>query len=41
MPLLRARELVAIVDKAQITHALCDARLADELDAGAAAVPDA
>ena len=31
MPLLRARELVAIVDKAQITHALCDARLADEL----------
>lgn len=31
MPLLRARELVAIVDKAQITHALCDARLAEEL----------
>ncbi|MCY7315013.1 MAG: AMP-binding protein [Rubrivivax sp.] len=31
MPLLRARELVAIVDKAQISHALCDARLADEL----------
>ncbi len=31
MPLLRARELVAIVDKARITHALCDARLADEL----------
>ncbi len=31
MPLLRARELVAIVDKAQITHALCDVRLADEL----------
>ena len=31
MPLLRARELVAIVDKAQITHALCDMRLADEL----------
>ena len=31
MPLLRARELVAIVLKAQITHALCDARLADEL----------
>jgi 2-aminobenzoate-CoA ligase len=36
MPLLRARELVAIVDKARITHALCDLRLADEL---AAALP--
>ena len=33
MPLLRARELVAIVDKAAITHALVDARLADELAA--------
>jgi len=32
MPLLRARELVTIVDKAQITHALVDARLAEELD---------
>jgi 2-aminobenzoate-CoA ligase len=32
MPLLRAKELVTIVDKAQITHALCDARLAEELD---------
>ena len=32
MPLLRARELVTIVDKAQITHALCDSRLAEELD---------
>jgi 2-aminobenzoate-CoA ligase len=31
MPLLRARELVAIVDKAQVSHALCDARLVDEL----------
>jgi len=31
MPLLRARELVAIVGKAQVSHALCDARLADEL----------
>ena len=31
MPLLRARELAAIVDKAQITHALCDARLGEEL----------
>jgi 2-aminobenzoate-CoA ligase len=32
MPLLRARELAAIVDKAQVTHALCDARLAEELE---------
>ena len=31
MPLLRERELKPIVDKAQITHALCDARLADAL----------
>jgi 2-aminobenzoate-CoA ligase len=32
MPLLRARELVAIVEKAQVSHALCDERLADELN---------
>lgn len=31
MPLLRAKELCQIVAKAEITHALCDARLADEL----------
>jgi 2-aminobenzoate-CoA ligase len=31
MPLLRARELATIVGKAQVSHALCDARLADEL----------
>jgi len=31
MPLLRAKELVPIIDKAQVTHALCDARLAEEL----------
>jgi 2-aminobenzoate-CoA ligase len=31
MPLLRARELKAIIDKAQISHALCEARLQDEL----------
>jgi 2-aminobenzoate-CoA ligase len=31
MPLLRARELATIMDKAQISHALCDARLAEEL----------
>jgi 2-aminobenzoate-CoA ligase len=33
MPMLRARELTAIVHKARVTHALCDARLAAELDA--------
>ena len=32
MPLLRAKELGVILDKAQVSHALCDARLADELD---------
>ncbi|MFN0184670.1 MAG: AMP-binding protein [Aquabacterium sp.] len=32
MPLLRSRELAPIIDKAQITHALCDARLREELD---------
>ncbi len=31
MPLLRARELIGIVAKAQITHALVDARLAEEI----------
>ena len=31
MPLLRAKELRAIVDKAQIRHALCDAGLAEAL----------
>ena len=30
-----------IVDKAQISHALCDARLADELALARAALPDA
>ena len=33
MPLLRAKELTDIVTKAQISHALCDHRLAAELDA--------
>ncbi|WP_299672675.1 AMP-binding protein [uncultured Roseobacter sp.] len=31
MPMLRAGELSKIVDKAEITHALCDTRLMDEL----------
>ncbi len=33
MPLLRAKELKAIIDIGRITHALCDAALADELRA--------
>ena len=33
MPLLRARELKPIIQKAQISHVLCDARLADEVNA--------
>jgi len=33
MPMLRAGELTGIVNKAQITHALCDTRLMDELQA--------
>ncbi len=39
MPLLRAKELQAIIDIAQIGHALCDARLADELQQARAACP--
>jgi 2-aminobenzoate-CoA ligase len=31
MPLLRAKELKAIVEIAQVTHALCDATLAEEM----------
>ncbi|MBD5657111.1 MAG: AMP-binding protein [Candidatus Eremiobacteraeota bacterium] len=31
MPLLRARELATVIEKAAIAFALCDARLADEL----------
>jgi 2-aminobenzoate-CoA ligase len=39
MPLLRAKELTEIIAKAQVTHALCDARLAAELDAARATCP--
>jgi len=39
MPLLRARELVPIVEKAQITHALADGRLAEELEEARKARP--
>jgi 2-aminobenzoate-CoA ligase len=37
MPMLRAGELGQIVDKAEITHALCDTRLMDEMEGCAAA----
>jgi 2-aminobenzoate-CoA ligase len=36
MPLLRAKELATIIDKAKVTHALCDGRLAAELRDAAA-----
>ncbi len=39
MPLLRARELTDIVNKAQVTHALCDRRLDAELKAALPGCP--
>jgi 2-aminobenzoate-CoA ligase len=39
MPLLRAKELTQIVAKAEITHALCDERLAAELQLAAPQCP--
>ncbi len=39
MPLLRARELVPVIDKARVGTALCDARLKDELAAAQAQCP--
>jgi 2-aminobenzoate-CoA ligase len=39
MPLLRARELTDIVVKAEVTHALCDRRLAAELEAARPGCP--
>ncbi len=39
MPMLRASELQKYVELAEITHALCDTRLMDELEACAAACP--
>src|SRR5438477_353769 len=32
MPLLRAKELTDVITKAEVTHALCDKRLQEELD---------
>jgi len=39
MPLLRARELAQVIRKARITHALCDRRLAVEVEAARASCP--
>jgi 2-aminobenzoate-CoA ligase len=39
MALLRAKELTDVVTKAQVSHALCDARLAEELQNAAPACP--
>jgi 2-aminobenzoate-CoA ligase len=39
MPLLRAKELTDIVNKAEVRHALCDRRLAAELEAARASCP--
>ena len=39
MPMLRAGELSKIVDKAQVSHTLCDSRLTDELDSCATGNP--
>lgn len=39
MPLLRSKELAQMIDKARISHALCDARLLDELRLAQSAVP--
>ncbi len=39
MPMLRAKELGQIMAKAQVTHALCDAALVDELAAAQTASP--
>jgi 2-aminobenzoate-CoA ligase len=39
MPLLRAKELTDVINPAEVTHALCDARLIDDLDAARAGCP--
>jgi 2-aminobenzoate-CoA ligase len=40
MPLLRAKELRFVLQRARVSHALCDARLAAELRKAAAEAPD-
>jgi len=39
MPMLRSGELVPLIKKAQVSHALCDTALADELNAARAETP--
>ena len=39
MPLLRAKELAQVINKAEVSHALCDHALADELAGAAASCP--
>jgi len=39
MPLLRAKELGQVIEKARVTHALCDASLAAELETARAQFP--
>ena len=39
MPLLRAKELTDIISKAEVTHALCDKRLEDELQLAMGSCP--
>jgi 2-aminobenzoate-CoA ligase len=39
MPMLRAKELVDVITAGEITHAICDKRLGDELDAARASCP--
>jgi 2-aminobenzoate-CoA ligase len=39
MPLLRQKELVDILTKAEVSHVLCDVRLREELDAAVARCP--
>jgi 2-aminobenzoate-CoA ligase len=39
MPLLRAKELIDVIGAAEVTHALCDARLLDDLEAARPACP--
>nr|WP_316644224.1 AMP-binding protein [uncultured Roseateles sp.] len=39
MPLLRAKELIQVIQQAEVSHALCDARLAEELALAQAQCP--
>ncbi len=39
MPLLRAKELIDVITAAEVSHAICDVRLRDELDAAMGSCP--